>query len=410
MNALMIVSRAVLAFAALCGLAATPAHADSWAMPGIETYVSANGRYRLTVVPREIGSQLAYFDAKVRGETLPEPEGPSGRFEKRDGAQWVPVWSRTLVNEVAPVEALVSDDGQRVVTFDNWHSVGHGDHVLVLYGAEGALVRSLRLDEIVPAYFIDGIPASVSSIHWRRGEPHLVGPGLELRVSGPRSDIGSGDDDGFPVRVSLADGSVEAIAPALMAELGPQMCAAHVESVASFNAYLADEHSDLVSPASRDRDDWRRYQYQAVERTKPRGATDEAAEKSSDPFASILDETVFELLGVGDYMEKDFRDGFRGALIAPLPEMRRRWFASLDQGAMVTEIERTAKKIKPGRLQGVEMRFLADAAHWPRIRHALAASGATLVQLDTGVPIPPHPDDLAQLPPERTIDPACTGR
>jgi hypothetical protein len=77
---------------------------------------------------------------------------------------------------------------------------------------------------------------------------------------------------------------------------------------------------------------------------------------------------------------------------------------------MVTEVERAARKIKPGKLTGVDMRFFADGAHWPRIRDALKASGAKLVQIDPSVPIPARTDDIAKLPTERTVDPACFTR
>ncbi|KTE85884.1 hypothetical protein ATE72_01205 [Sphingopyxis sp. HXXIV] len=391
----------VVALAALFALAVAPARADSWMSPQIATYVSASGQYRLTVVPREIGSQLAYFEAKVRGETLPEPEGPLGRFERLEGGQWVSVWSRALLNEVAPVDALVSDDGQRVVTFDNWHSVGHGDHVVVLYGADGGLIRSLRLDQIVPAYFIDGLPASTSSIHWRNGEPRFAGGMLELAVSE------AGREGSFPVRIALADAAVEPIAPDRLAALAPKMCATHIERVAAFNGYIAYARGDLAYPTSPDKDVWRRYLHHATERLKPRGEPKDADARAADPYARLFGETTFELLDKDAYMADDFRDDFRQALAAPLPDLRRRWFAARDQDMLVAEVERAAKKIKPGQLVGVDMRFLADAAHWPRISGALAASGATLTQVDIGVPIPPHPDDLSKLPSERTVDPAC---
>ena len=391
-------------FAVLLLFGPAPVRADSWLPPSVETYVSANGQYRLTVVPREIGSQLAYFEAKARGEELPEPEGPLGRFERLEGGQWVSVWSRALVNEVAPVDVVVGDDGRHVVSFDNWHSKGHGEHVVVIYGEGGALVRSLRLDQIVPAYFIDALPASVSSIHWRRGAPRFVGDRLQVEVAGPDRDLLA--EGSFPVRIALADGMVDPIAPDLMATLTSRVCAAHVSQVRGFNDYLAFERGDLAYPVTAEKDDWRRYLHHAARRLRP--ATDDSAlEDSADPFASMLGETTFELLQRGEYMEKDYRDDFRLALVAPPAELRRRWFAARDQDKLVAEIERSAKKIGPGQLAGVEMRFFADAAHWPQIAAALAASGATLVQIDTGVPIPARAEDIAELPPERTIDPAC---
>jgi hypothetical protein len=43
---------------------------------------------------------------------------------------------------VAPVSALVSEDGAYLITFDNWHSMGYGDDVVVLYRTDGTLIHS----------------------------------------------------------------------------------------------------------------------------------------------------------------------------------------------------------------------------------------------------------------------------
>lgn len=373
-------------------------------MPEVTSYVSANGKYRLTVVPRKLDSQLAYFEAKSRGETLPHSEGPLGRVEELRDGKWVPLWSRPLVNEVAPVTAIVADDGGRFVTFDNWHMTGFDEHVVVIYGAGGALVRSLRLDQIVPAYFVDALPRSVSSIHWRSGEARFIGEMLEVAVSEPRDNLSEGGS--FAVQIALADGSVQPIAPEKFAELGMRMCALHADRVRQFNESLAYQRGALAYPASGDKDDWQRYLHSAVERLRPREAPAEG-ESETDPFAGIFGETTFELLEAGAYMDEDFRDGFREALTAPAHELRRRWFASRDQERMVAEVKRTAKKIKPGQLAGVDMRFFVDGAHWLRIRDALAASGAQLVQIDISVPISPRIEDIAELPSPRTVDPAC---
>lgn len=372
-------------------------------MPETTSYISANGQYRLTVVPRQLDSQLAYFEAKSRGAPLGEPEGPLGQFEQLRGGKWVLLWSRPLVNEVAPVTALVADEGKHVVTFDNWHSTGFGEHVVVIYGPDGALVRSLRLDQIVPAFFIDGLPRSVSSIQWRGGKARFVGEKLELAVSEPREDQTEGS---FAVRIALADGRVEPIAPEKLAELGPRMCAAHANSVRRFNENLAYQRGDLVYPVSGNKNDWQGYLYNAVERLRPREAPAKGATETAS-LADVYGEATFELLEAGAYMDEDFRDLFRDALTAPPPELHRRWFASRDQDRMVAEVERTAKRIKPGQLTGADIYFFADDAHWPRLRDALTGSGARLVQIDPSVPIPPRIEDIAALPPERTVDPAC---
>jgi hypothetical protein len=94
-------------------VAALPAFADSWIPATQTTYFSSDKATRLTVVPRDIKDQLAYFTDKVDGK---EPAGQRhggepralGILERRSGQTWTKVWEVPLVNEVAPVEALSS--------------------------------------------------------------------------------------------------------------------------------------------------------------------------------------------------------------------------------------------------------------------------------------------------------------
>ena len=383
-----------------CVTALTPAYADSWLLPETENYLSANGKFRLTVTPRDLDSQLGYFETKVNGEALPEPLGPKGKLETLDkDGQWILVWSRNLVNEVSPVSALVSEDGTRVVTFDNWHSVGHGDDVVVIYNRSGEMVRSLSLNQIVPNFFIDGFSRSVSSISWKDRDPQIAGQKLLLGFSAPAEN--DSQKRKFTVSINLEDGTVEPIAENVIAAVKPNFCVAHKSEVASFNAQLAYERYDLVAPSPKEKDDWawRRYVANAMERLKP----DEKM-KGDDLW---LGETDFELLLPNEYMEKDFRDSFRDALLVPAAELQRRWFFSKDQERMTLQIEKTARKIKVGQLTGVDMRFFADSDHWLRIRAVLLQSGAQLTQINTAVPIPQKPEMLATLPTDKQVDSAC---
>ena len=391
-----------LAFALclFCVTALTAAYADSWPLPETENYLSANGKFRLTVTPRDLDSQLGYFETKVKEEALPEPLGPKGKLETLDkDGQWILVWSRNLVNEVSPVSALVSVDGSRVVTFDNWHSVGHGDDVVVIYNRSGEMVRSLSLNQIVPNFFIDGFSRSVSSISWMDSDPQIAGQKLVLGFSAP-AEIES-QKRKFTVRIDLEDGTVEPIAENVVAAVKPIFCAAHKSEVASLNAQLAYERYDLVAPSQDEKDDWawRRYVANAMERLKP----DEAM-KGDD---LLWGETDFELLLPNEYMEKDFRDIFRDALLAPATELERRWFFSKDQERMTRLIEKIAKKIKAGQLVSVDMRFFIDRKHWPRIQAAFSGSGAKLTQIDTAVPIPQKRETLQSLPSDSQVDPDC---
>ena len=71
------------------------------------------------------------------------------------------------MNSIAPVYAIISDDGQHFVTFDNWGGDGgYGTNAVVIYGPTGQLVKQYNLEEISP-YPIDIFWKSVTAIRWR---------------------------------------------------------------------------------------------------------------------------------------------------------------------------------------------------------------------------------------------------
>ncbi|MCB1634336.1 MAG: hypothetical protein KDI51_07060 [Xanthomonadales bacterium] len=184
----------------LCALLLAPsAWADSWAMPTAKSYASRDGHYRLTIYPRGLAGQLAYFEDKVAGA---EPAGQQAggdesclaELERLGPGGYETVWQRPLINDVSPVSALVDVSGA-FVTFDNWFSKGYGNDVIVIYDADGNLVRSLALTELLGEHWFEALPRSVSSIWWG-GEHKLEWDGrLRLLVveSRPRQ-YASGQD------------------------------------------------------------------------------------------------------------------------------------------------------------------------------------------------------------------------
>ncbi len=153
-------------------LAALSSRADSWALPERETFESDDGRWRLTVVPKELESQLAYFSDKAEGvpnagarTSASDNRARAELYKKEAHGTWRLTARWNLVNEVAPVSALVGNDGT-VITFDNWHSAGYGDDVIVIYRATGELVRQLGLADVLQEEDIAQLRHSVSSIWW----------------------------------------------------------------------------------------------------------------------------------------------------------------------------------------------------------------------------------------------------
>ena len=77
-----------------------------------------------------------------------------------------PIWHQKLVNEVAPMNAFISNDGKFVITTDDYAHLGYGENVVVIYGSEGKLVRRFRLTAFLSEAEIQNAPRSVSSIYW----------------------------------------------------------------------------------------------------------------------------------------------------------------------------------------------------------------------------------------------------
>jgi len=133
-------------------------------------------------------------------------------MERKQGGRWQTAWKAPLVNDVSPIEAVVSNDGM-VVTFDNWHSVGWGDDAVVIYAVDGSQIRTFGLSAFLPEHYINALPRSVSSIHWR-GKPRIDESVRELviPVVVPSADGTAAytDKERFvDVRFRLADGARE---------------------------------------------------------------------------------------------------------------------------------------------------------------------------------------------------------
>lgn len=187
--------------------------ADSWLPPGKETYVSPDGNVRVVVMPRGIESPLKFFEDKVAdkqkaGQAAGASDHAMAEIQVRDGKTWRTTRSFPLVNDVGPVNVLVSNEAHRIVTFDNWHSVGFGPDVVVIYDGEGHRIRSMGLKDLLPGAWVRHLPRSVSSIWW--GQEHAIDPaGKVLTLQIVQPDEGAHTQaTTVPLRISAEDGSV----------------------------------------------------------------------------------------------------------------------------------------------------------------------------------------------------------
>lgn len=180
-------SVAILAAAALwLSATAVPSCADSWELPGTETYASTDGRARMIVTPRDLESQFAYFEDMQEktprpGQREPGHAAARARVERWHGGRWHRVWDRAIPNGVAPVQAIVRGDARYAATFDDWHGTGYGPNAIVVYGPGGRIVRRLALADILPDYYVDALPHSVSSIEWRQ-KPRFSDDGTAIML------------------------------------------------------------------------------------------------------------------------------------------------------------------------------------------------------------------------------------
>ena len=130
--------------------------ADNWpsGTPKREVYYSSNRQYRFEVLPGQ----------HCRGIL----------FRSHSGKTPHKLWESKLINSVSPYDVFVPDDGNYVVTFDNFNNVGYGSDVIVIYTKGGRLIRSLALEDILTANELSKIPISISSRWWHEDKNYYT--------------------------------------------------------------------------------------------------------------------------------------------------------------------------------------------------------------------------------------------
>ena len=140
--------------------------ADDWPGPQTREVFSQNRQYFVRITPGESwGETWGFAGAKIgrhaQAAFFREQSDKGYRLER----------TIELLNPVAPVDVFVSNGGD-LVTLDNWHNRGYGA-VLVLYHADGKLVKVYKLADLFSKSELDSFPQSVSSIMWHKGPMYL---------------------------------------------------------------------------------------------------------------------------------------------------------------------------------------------------------------------------------------------
>ncbi len=371
-----------LALAAAALVATAPALADSWAMPRTATVESLGGRYRLTVEPAPIESQLAYFteelEAEREGRTV-ERAAPLAMLERRNATgTYEPVWAKPLVNQIAPVELMIAPDGNRIVTFDNWHSIGHGENVIVIYDGAGDLVRSMPLSALLPEDYIEALPHTVSSLSWRLGE-RFSDDGRRLLLD---VVIPSTDRETVERAIDLHDGSV---IEAEGARWDYALASARVRTTAMREqeahrlAYLLEP---LAVPATTAERDWHEYLREAFARLTPDflDMPVAATKVLFAPSNNRFDQSV-------EWLVEAFRESvdFPGDIAVASPSSDK---------ALVAALATASAAVPKGSLAGGTIYVSIAAEHRAEAERHVARTGAAFVWLDPARAIPQRPERI----------------
>jgi len=361
---------------------AAPSCADSWAMPETTIYRSADGRARMVVIPRDLDSQLDYFEDMERGKAQPGQrlageQVARARVERWQGGRWQGVWDRPIPNGVAAVEAIVRGDGRYAATFDDWHGTGYGSNVIVLYGPDGRIVRKMALADFLPYFYVQALPHSVSSIQWR-GEPRFSADGTRVVLP-----IALPGGNGFATEkvdmtIALSDGAVSAADPLAWQAAQSEGCRVHRRQLAAEAEHKAAFLAPLHRPTTNDQGAWHDYLREAIARRFGDGRREST--------------TVLRFPGAADYavseqwVSDELHDQSTGdAAIATLSEPN-----------LVAVLQRIAPTVTPGTQKGNTLYVAISARHWPQVEAALRPLGATLVHLDPDVPIAQRPERIAR--------------
>jgi hypothetical protein len=165
-------------------LATTSPVADDWPAARVKNVFSDDGSRFVRITP---GNNL---EATVGFKGASTGRNSRGEFyvRQRDRSYKL-IADVALPNPIAPVEALMNNDGL-LITFDNWHNVGYGK-VVVIYDATGAVVRAYDLDQLYPREKLGRVPTSVSSRWWRCAQLGYVDSQEQRHVHVPEFSGGS---------------------------------------------------------------------------------------------------------------------------------------------------------------------------------------------------------------------------
>jgi len=152
--------------------------ADIWDSPKIMDYYNSDSTFYVRIYPRHIPDKYSkWLEASQKKKKKFQPADTlvtpcyARMYKVADGKEKL-IWEQKLINRIAPVTAIVSNDGKFLVTFDNWLSMGYGVDVMVYYNEKGELIKRHMLEDISP-FPINTYKISISSLWWRCGQEFI---------------------------------------------------------------------------------------------------------------------------------------------------------------------------------------------------------------------------------------------
>lgn len=182
----------------LAFLATSAGLADDWPAPVIREVFSPSRSHFVRVIPGSDWEDTYGFRGSLKG-----PHAQAEFYVRLADASYRRSTVIMLLNPVAPVEFVVTDEGQ-LVTLDNWHNKGYGK-VAVFYRRDGQVIQAYALADLFSPEEVNTFSPSMSSIQWRSQVAYLNPDGRSLYVN-----IGKGTDltfDIFSGAYQVCDGS-----------------------------------------------------------------------------------------------------------------------------------------------------------------------------------------------------------
>lgn len=179
-----------VAFALIAALLISCTRADSWLPPSPLVAASPDGATLLRITPGSPGKE----GAKARATVL-KYDAATGGYRK--------TVEFPLRNSVSPHEAVITNDAQYIVTFDDWGLIGASENVVVIYRSTGEFVRAWTLAEIFTEREREAFVYTSSSIWWR-GHVKV----LQFRTQPPQVIISPQTDMGIFEKAPKRDTTV----------------------------------------------------------------------------------------------------------------------------------------------------------------------------------------------------------